>query len=203
MMASVSVGVIDVEIIELAGRAEAAEVLRIGLDLGLLQEAGELGEMMVGHLLFDAVGTETVDLASDIELRLIDGIAQGFARISAHNEMAALRHEGRHMADRAADHDIDALHRDAAARGGIALDDQEPAIAGRTRRLASIAVDAHDARHHVFGDTWTRMAMDEDFGMLVHAAAIEAGMAADLDHNRGIETAGNGMLAHRVLDQPV
>ena len=102
------------------------------------------------------------------------------------------------MADRAADHDVDALHRDAAARRRIALDDEEPAIAGGARRLAGIALDAHDARHHVLGNAGAGMAVDDDLGLLVHAAAIEADMAVDLDGDRRIEAAGDGMLAHRI-----
>jgi hypothetical protein len=44
-----------------------------------------------------------------------------------HHQIARLRHEGRHVADVAMHDDVDALHRDAAARRGIALDDQQPA----------------------------------------------------------------------------
>jgi hypothetical protein len=37
--------------------------------------------------------------------------------------------------------DVDALHRDAAARRGIALDDEQAAAAGGAGRLAGIALD--------------------------------------------------------------
>src|SRR5690349_3420143 len=47
------------------------------------------------------------------------------------------------------------------------------------------------------------MAVYENFGLLVHAAAIEAGVAADLNRDRRIESAGDGVLAHRVADEPV
>ena len=57
----------------------------------------------------------------------------------------------------------------------------KPAIAGGTRRFGRIAGDAHDARHHVLGNADAGMAMDDDLGFLVHAAAIEADMALDLD----------------------
>ena len=41
--------------------------------------------------------------------------------------------------------DVDALHRDAAARRGVAVDDQQPAAAGGAGRLAGVAF-AHARR---------------------------------------------------------
>ena len=76
------------------------------------------------------------------------------------------------------------------------FDDEKPAIAGGARRFGRIAGDAHDARHHVLGNAGAGMAMDDDLGFLVHAAAIEADMAVDLDRERPVEPAGDGMLAH-------
>src|SRR5205814_4010831 len=98
------------------------------------------------------------------------------------------------------DHDIDALHRDAAARGGITLDDEKPAIAGGAGRFGRIAFDPDEARHHVLGNPDTGMAMNDDLRLLVHAPGIEAGMALDLDRDRLIEPAGDRMLAHRIAD---
>jgi hypothetical protein len=68
-----------------------------------------------------------------------------------HDEVARLRHEGRHVPDIAVHHDVDALHRDAAARAGIALDDQQPAMARGPGILAGVAFDDDGARHHVLG----------------------------------------------------
>ena len=83
------------------------------------------------------------------------------------------------------------------------FDHQQPAIAGGARRFGRIALDPHDARHHVLGNADPGMAMDDDLGFLVHAAAIEADMALDLDGERPVEAAGDGMLAHRIVDQPM
>ena len=52
------------------------------------------------------------------------------AGIAQNDQVAGLRHEGRHVADGAVDDDVDALHRDAAAGGGVAVDDQQPAMGG-------------------------------------------------------------------------
>ena len=106
---------IDVEIVKLARRAIAAEVRWLFLALGSLQQPLKIGEMFGPHFLLDAVGAKACDLALHIEPRFINGIAQRIAGIAADNQIAALRHEGRHVADRAAHHDIDALHRNAAA----------------------------------------------------------------------------------------
>ena len=83
-------------------------------------------------------------------------IAERIAGIAEHDEIAGLRHEGRHVADRALHDDVDALHRDAAARRGVALDDQQAAAAGRAGLLAGIAFDMHVAGHHVLGDARAR-----------------------------------------------
>ena len=77
--------------------------------------------------------------------------------------------------------DVDALHRDAAARGGVALDDQQAALAGGAGILAGVALDADLARHHVLGDAGAGRAMHDDGRLLVHAGAIIADAALDLD----------------------
>lgn len=52
---------------------------------------------------------------------------------------------------RAADDDVAALQRDAAAQAGIALDDQEVAVGRGAGAVAGEALDVHLAAHHVFG----------------------------------------------------
>ena len=49
----------------------------------------------------------------------------------------------------------------------------------------------------------TRMAMDDDVGVLVHAATIEAHMALDFHRQWRIKAAGDGVLTHRVADDPL
>src|SRR5262249_20713656 len=142
----------DVEIVELAGRAVALEGARIGLDPGTLEQPAELGDVVVRHLLLDAVRPQALDLALDVDLRLVDRIPQALAGIAADDEAAGLGHEGAEMADGAADHDIDALHGDAAAGRGITLDDQQPAMARGAGGLAGIAFDPDLAGHDVLGD---------------------------------------------------
>ncbi len=54
--------------------------------------------------------------------------------------------------------------RDAAARGGIAVDHQQPAMRRRARRLAGVAAHMHVAGHHVLGDAGAGVAVDDDRG---------------------------------------
>jgi hypothetical protein len=65
----------------------------------------------------------------------------------------------------AADDDVDALHRDAAARRGIALDDEQAALAGGPADWRHCPSPA-PARHHVLGDADAGVAVDDDFACL-------------------------------------
>src|SRR6266851_4402169 len=125
-MGSVGRGVVDVEIVETAGRAVAAELADIDLasDARFLQQRVQFFAMLVLELFLDAVGAQTLYFAAHEEPRLVNGIAERLAGITEDNQRAGLRHEGAHMTDRASDHDISALERDAATRGCAAVDDQ-------------------------------------------------------------------------------
>jgi hypothetical protein len=106
------------------------------------------------------------------------------------------------MPDRAPDDDIDALHRDAAARRGIPVDDQEPAAPRGPGGLGGIALHPDDARHHVLGDPGAGMAVDFDLGLGVHAAAVKAGMAIDQDLERSGQADSERVRPARVQDLP-
>src|SRR5262249_6242427 len=84
-LSSVRVDVVDVEVVELAGGAVAFELAGIGLDAGALQQALELPEVMRRHPLFDAVGAEALDLALNVDARLIERVAQIGAGIAAYH----------------------------------------------------------------------------------------------------------------------
>src|SRR5437762_11317163 len=90
---SIRIGMIDIEIVELARRAIAPERFGVGLDLGLVEKLCELAIMLIAHFLFDAVGTKARNLTADKQLRLIDRIAKRLRRIAEHHQMARLRHE--------------------------------------------------------------------------------------------------------------
>src|SRR6202043_2720453 len=105
-------------------------------------------------------------------------------------------------ADRAFHENIDALHRNAAARGGVAVDDQQSAATDGTGRLAGIAHDVNQSVHHVFGNPGAGIAANPDRRPLGHAAAIIADMAVDLDLDRGIDADADGVVALGVLDLP-
>src|SRR5688572_6133868 len=129
-MTSISIDIVDVEVIELAGRAVAFELGGIGVHAGTLQQLAQLLDVMRGHLFLDAIRAEAFDLALHIEARLVERVAEVGAGVAAYHQAAGLCHEGAHRADAAADHDIDALHGNAAARAGVTLDDDEATLAG-------------------------------------------------------------------------
>ena len=183
-LGSVAAGMVDVEVVELAGRAVAPELGGVELEARALQEVLERGAMGVGHRLLDAVGAQARDLATDVEHRLVDRIAEIRPGVAADDEMARLRHEGAHVADRAAHHDIDALHRDAAARAGVALDHQQPAPARGAGGLRGVAGEPHHPGHDVLGQPLAGVAVDDDARRLVHAGAVVADVALDRDLDR-------------------
>ena len=76
-------------------------------------------------------------------------------------------------------------------------------MGGRTSRLAGIAFDANQARHHVLRDAHPGIAIDHDGGELVHAGAVIADVTFDLDRDRGGQTAGNGVRALGLENLPV
>src|SRR4051812_39088673 len=201
---SVLAGVVDVEVVEPPGRAVAAEVGRVGVvDPGALEQRPQLGDVVVGQILLDAVGAERLDAAAHVEVRLVDRVAERVAGVAADDEAALLRHERAHVADRAADDDVDALHRDAAARRGVALDDDEAAAAGGGRRLARVALDDHRPGHDVLGDADARVAVHADRRLLVHAGAVVADVPVDLDGDRRVEPDRQRVRAARVDDAPM
>ena len=63
--------------------------------------------------------------------------------VAADDQRTGLTHKRAHMPDRTANDDGDALHRDAAARTGIALNDDEPAATGGRSGLRGIAAHAN------------------------------------------------------------
>src|SRR3954464_8306686 len=127
---SVLAGVVDVEVVEPARRAVAAEVGRVGVGAGALEQRPQLGDMLVAQLLLDAVGAEGLHRAAHVEVRLVDRVAERVAGVAADDEAAALGHERAHVPDRAAHDDVDALHRDAAPRGRVAVYDEQAAAPG-------------------------------------------------------------------------
>ena len=89
MRSSVRRGVVDVEIVEPAGRAVAPERGRVEVDAGLGQQPAELGQMVRRHPLLDAVGPQARDLAPHIEPGLVERIAEVAAAVAADDEVAA------------------------------------------------------------------------------------------------------------------
>ena len=80
--------VVDPEVVELPRGAVAAEVGRIRIDLGRVQQTGELGAVLVAQLLLDAVGAEARDAPAHVQARLVDRVAERLPRIAADDERA-------------------------------------------------------------------------------------------------------------------
>ena len=72
---SVCVSVVDVEIVELAGRAIAFELFRFGVCACLLKKLCQERDMLGAHLFFDAIGTKGFDGAAHEEPRLIERVS--------------------------------------------------------------------------------------------------------------------------------
>ena len=151
--------------VELARRAVAAELRDIDLRRRArpCRAARRSVALCSSRIAFSMQSAPRLfDLAAHEQPRLVDRIAERIAGVAEHHEIAGLRHEGRHVADRALHDDVDALHRDAAARRGVAVDDQQAAAAGRAGRLLGVALHVHAARHHVLGDAGAGVAVDDD-----------------------------------------
>jgi hypothetical protein len=129
-------------------------------------------------------------------------VAQRLARVAAHDEVARLRHEGRHVPDGPVHNDVDPLHRDTAAGTGIALDNQKPAMARGAGILARVAFHDHGAGHHVLGHARPDRPRHTDRRLLVHAAAVVTGGAPHGDVDRRVEANGDGVAALGVHDLP-
>src|SRR3954464_1627972 len=82
---SVRACVVDLEVVEPAGRAEAAEVRRVDArDPCAVEESAQLGEVVVADVLLDAVGAEARHLAADVDARLVDRVTECVAGVTAH-----------------------------------------------------------------------------------------------------------------------
>src|SRR5439155_19379150 len=102
---------------------------RIGGDGGAVEEGGDVLDIALRHLLLNTVGAEAGDSTGDKDLGLVDRVAEVLAGVATNDQRTGLAHERAHMSDRTADDNSDPLHRDAAARTGIALDYDKPAAA--------------------------------------------------------------------------
>src|SRR5215217_4079530 len=91
--------VVDVEVVEVPGRAVATELGGVlGPSCGR-QQAPQFREVFCVHRLLDTVGAERGHRAPDVEARFVDGVAQGVARVAADHQSTGLCHECGHVAD--------------------------------------------------------------------------------------------------------
>jgi hypothetical protein len=104
--------------------------------------------------------------------------------------------------DRPLDDDVDALHRDPAARRRVPADDDEAAAAGRRARLPRVPVDDDRAGHDVLGQADARVPVHADGRALVHAGAVVADVPVDVDLDVGIDPDRDRVRPVRVRDAP-
>src|SRR5258708_27145786 len=71
--ASVGAAVVDLEVVEVAGGAVAAEGGRVLVDPGGIEQFGEFGDMFVAQRLLDAVPPDGPHPAPDADTGLVEG----------------------------------------------------------------------------------------------------------------------------------
>src|SRR6266404_2463788 len=141
-----------------------------------------------------------MDFAAHVNHRLVQRVTQVRAGVATDQQISRLRHEPRHVADGATDHDVAALHGDSAARGTVALDHHQAAVARGGCALRGITLNAHAARHDVLGHAPTHVAVHLDVSLLVHTTDEVAGIAAHVHLDRGIQAYRDIMHAFRIQD---
>src|SRR6266581_5278035 len=75
--------VVDLEVVQLPGRAVAAEVRGVLVELRRLEQLGQFREVFVPHLLLDAVRAEGLDRALDVDAGLVEGVAERVTGVAA------------------------------------------------------------------------------------------------------------------------
>ena len=171
-------------IIEAPSRAVTPETRSIGDNGGTVEEGSDALDIGLRHLLLNAVGAEAGDSASDKDLGLVNRVAEVLTGVATNDQGAGLAHKRAHMADRTGNDNGDSFHRDAAARAGIAFDDDEPAAPRGRGGLRGVAAHADRPAHNVLGEASAGMAVDDNRRRRVHAGAVIADMPLDLDMHR-------------------
>src|SRR4051812_38529688 len=95
----VRAGVVDVEVVEVAGGAVAGELGRVGVETGQIQQLPQFRQVLLAHLLLDAVGAEGGDGATHVDAGLVQRVAEGLAGVAEDDETSGLTHERGHVAD--------------------------------------------------------------------------------------------------------
>ncbi|MCY1538710.1 hypothetical protein D9M68_742630 [compost metagenome] len=75
-------------------------------------------------------------------------------------------------------------------------------MGGGAGGLGGAALHPHGAGHHVLGHADTDVAVHGDAGLLVHAGAVVAGVALDIDAHGLVHAHGQVVLAGRVGHHP-
>ncbi len=134
--------------------------------------------------------------------RLIQAVAEIFARLAQHHQIARLGHEGAHRA---------ILPFTTISMPFIEMPQRAEALPSITsrpprpvapRRLAGIAFDPHFPRHHVLGDAGAGIAMHDHLAQLVHPGAVISDRSVDLDGDGMIQARGDGVFAAGVDHTP-
>jgi hypothetical protein len=158
--------------------------------------------VLLAQLLLDAIRAQLGDLSTDVDARLVDRVAQGLARVAANDQAAGLGHEPAQVTDRPANHDVDALHGDTAARRRVAVNDEQASAPGRAGGLACVSLHHDGAGGQVLGEAGTCVSMHPHGRQLVHPGAVVAHVPFDLDLDLGVDPAGDRVGTVGVHDAP-
>src|SRR6202035_5944441 len=95
---SVAPEVLDVKVVE---RPRGPVTAKLGClhvaHVGAPQQLSQLLEVLLAHVLLDAVGAEAGDRPPDVQARLVEGVAERFPGVAAHHERSSLGHERAHV----------------------------------------------------------------------------------------------------------
>src|SRR3712207_697536 len=158
---------VGIPVIQRLGGGHPLEVLGVMLEPRPLEKVAYGDVVTLPHRFFARVGAKALDLAPNVDHRLVQRVPQPVARVFADYQVARLRHERGEVADAAADDYVVPFHGDAAARRRALLDYHQTAMAGRPGALRDVALYPDDAGHDVLGRAPARAAVHRDLGLLV------------------------------------
>ena len=108
-----------------------------------------------------------------------EGVRTSVVGAAERDEASRVRHEPREVSDAPLDEDVAALHRDAAARTGVAPDMQQSAPHRGARRHPRVASDHDLAAGHRLADRPPGVALNLDPRAVVESAAVVADAPVD------------------------
>ena len=152
----------------------------------------------IRHRLFVGIGAERLDPARGRRSPPRTANRRARRRRRRKRPAAGLRHERREVADAAADDDVDALHRDAAAQRGIAVDHQQAAVPRRAGALAMRSLSRARGPTSCSRRRRADVAVHGDVAPACSCRPRSSRRARDVDVDRRVDADGDAVRAVRV-----